>query len=249
MEPAVLGFVVAVIVALTGVGGGAVMTPALVYLLDVPLATAIGTDLLYLVATKAIAMFSYSRAGQVQWDLARGLLKGSLPAAVVVLLIISYLGGTVDDSVYRPIVAVALIVTAIVLLTGHRSSEWLKGWVSLPPGLLLPVAGVMLGTLVSLSSIGAGALGVTAILLVAPAIAARQLVATDLAQAFPLALVAGVGHAMLGYVDAELLLYLLIGAVPGALLGCRLSGFVPRKLLAGTLGAILLMVSVSLVIS
>jgi len=249
MEPLVLGFLVALLVSLTGVGGGAVMTPALVYWLGVPLETAIGTDLVYIVATKAIALYGYTRAGQVRWTLVRGLLQGSLPAAAVVLAAIALLGETAGESFYRPAVGLALAVTACVILAGRPLGERLTALRDVPAWVLLPLAGAVLGSLVAVSSIGAGALGVTAVLLVAPAIPARQLVATDLAQAFPLALVAGAGHALMGHVDSGLLLYLLLGAVPGALAGCQLSGYLPRNLLTNAIGLVLLVASISLFIN
>lgn len=248
IEPLILGFLVAVLVSLTGVGGGAVMTPALVLLLGVPLEIAIGTDLLYIVVTKAIAVFVHARDGQVRWDLVRGLLLGSLPAVAIILGGIVVLGGVGENAVYQPAIALALAVTAIVLLGGRRLRDRLAVFSTVPARLMLPMTGVVLGSLVALSSIGAGAIGVTAILLVAPTIAPRKLVATDLAQAFPLALVAGMGHAALGHVDYELLLYLALGAVPGALVGCQLSGRVSRNVLLNGVGLTLLALSITMFI-
>jgi len=248
LEPLLLGFLVAILVALTGVGGGAVMTPALVLLLDVPLGIAIGTDLLYIVVTKAVAVSKHAGHGQVRWDLVRGLTLGSLPAVVIVLGLMALFGEVDGGVVYQPAVALALIFTAIVLIGGQGLRDRLQVFSRVPAHILLPVTGALLGGLVALSSIGAGAIGVTAILLVAPSIAGRKLVATDLAQAFPLAVFAGIGHAVMGNVDYQLLLYLVIGAVPGALLGCQLCGRVPKDVLLKGVGFMLLTISISMII-
>lgn len=248
VEALLLGFLIAVLVSLTGVGGGAVMTPAMVLLLGVPLEIAIGTDLLYIVVMKAMAVAAYAKSEQVRWDLAKGLLSGSLPAVVIVLGCMAMLGDIGGEAIYKPAVALALAFTAIVLLGGQRLRDSLLVFKAVPANILLPVIGALLGGLVALSSIGAGAIGVTAILLVAPNIAPRKLVATDLAQAFPLALFAAIGHAAMGHVDYELLLYLVLGAAPGALVGYKLSGRIPRNALLGGVGLMLLGLSVTMLI-
>lgn len=249
LEPLLLGFLVAILVALTGVGGGAVMTPALVLLLDVPLEIAIGTDLLYIVVTKAVAVYKHAGQEQVRWDLVRGLTLGSLPAVVIVLGAMALFGDVDGEVVYQPAVALALVFTAIVLMGGQGLRDRLQIISIVPSHILLPVTGMMLGGLVALSSIGAGAIGVTAILLVAPAITGRNLVATDLAQAFPLAFFAGIGHAVMGNVDYLLLFYLVLGAVPGALLGCQLCGRVPKDKLLKGVGFMLLSISLTMLIA
>lgn len=247
------GFFVGAIVGVTGVGGGALMTPFLILWLGVEPAVAIGTDLLYAAVTKVCGAIIHDRAGNVDRGLLGGLAVGSLPATLLVLVLLAQAGGGETDSLALSIpLGIALLLTALVLLarpfwlklrhrraqSGHRLHP---GWV--------PGAGAFLGAMVSLTSIGAGALGLTLLMLLRPSLPTLQLIGTDLAHAAVLASVAGLGHAWLGHVDGSLLLTLLLGSLPGVWLGSRLSARLPEPLLRFALAVLLTATAGKLVFS
>ncbi len=249
IAPFIAGFLVAMLVSLTGVGGGAVMTPVLILGLGVPVPVAIGTDLLYVAATKAGALVLHMRAGQVRWDVARRLLSGSLPAALLVLggLAVMDWGSGLQETLSTAL-AVALLLTAIAILFREPlRNAVLPVTFQASPWVLVAV-GALLGVLVTLTSVGAGALGAMLLMLLLPRLRAREIVATDLAQALPLSLMAGLGHLALGHVDLVLLGKLLLGAAPGVLAGGWLSGVVAEALLRRMLVMVLIGVSVLLVV-
>jgi uncharacterized protein len=241
------GFVVGAVVGVTGVGGGALMTPLLVLLFGVPPATAVGTDLLYAAITKSVGVGVHQRKGTLDWRITGRLAAGSLPAAALTLLLLSHFD-LHDANVAKSlsaILGVALVVTAAALLgrrhlqqaaQGSRLAQW--GTRYRFPATVL--AGVVLGVLVTLSSVGAGALGVTALILLYPELAAVRIVAADLAHAVPLTLVAGLGHWWLGGVDWALLASLLIGSLPGVWLGSQFAVRVPERILRPILAGLLL---------
>ncbi|MCW5631750.1 MAG: sulfite exporter TauE/SafE family protein [Rubrivivax sp.] len=227
------GFIVGAIVGLTGVGGGSLMTPLLIGVFKLHPATAIGTDLWFAAITKAGGSWSHHRLGHVDRRVTLLLLAGSLPATLVMI-------GWMHASGSRPAwndaltlaLGVALLLTAVSVAyrqawarLGRRLERWL------PPARrdrLTVAAGVVLGVLVSLSSIGAGALGATLLLLLYPRFEPQRIVGTDIAHAVPLTLVAGIGHATLGHVDWPLLATLLVGSLPGIWLGARLTRALPE---------------------
>lgn len=248
------GFLVAALVAMCGVGGGSLMTPLLVLGFGVPPAVAIGTDLLYVVVAKAAALGIYARRRDVQWDAAIQLLRGSLPAAVLCLGVVAWLGNRSGlGDVLNITVGLALGLTAASLLWRGRLRAWAggrgaAGLVHRHRGLLLSVLGALLGALVTFSSIGAGALGMAILVALLPPLPARRLVGTDLAQALPLGLAAGMGYLLLGHVDAHLLVNLLIGTFPGVLAGAWLSGKLPEPIMRGGLALVLTGLAVQLVL-
>jgi len=247
MEPlfTVAGFAVGAIVGLTGVGGGALMTPLLM-LGGVPAATAVGTDLLYAALTKASGVWFHHRAGNVRWRLVLLLAAGSLPAALLGILLLGRLDAAGFD--YRRLItavlSVSLVLTSLVLLArgaierratrrGSVTSNTMPVW-------QLVAAGALIGLLVSLSSVGAGALCAALLVLGYPRLAASRVVGTDLAHAVPLAALAGLGHLHLGNVDFVLLGSLLLGSLPGVALGARLATRLSENLLRRLLSALLL---------
>ena len=248
------GFVVGGIVGLTGVGGGSLMTPLLVLLFGVTPATAVGTDLLYAAITKAGGVVVHGRRKSVRWDIAGRLAAGSLPGALATIAILSAVG--VDSSALSTVVTqslgIALILTAIAIVFKRRIQQWVRAtagrWMGSSPAPLTVLAGFVLGVLVTLSSVGAGALGATALFLLYPRLTTVEVVGTDISHAVPLTLVAGLGHAHLGTVDVVLLGSLLVGSLPGIALGSMLSSRVPDTLLRSGLAAILLVVGGRLVL-
>jgi uncharacterized protein len=236
------GFAVGAIVGMTGVGGGSLMTPLLIGVFKLNPALAIGTDLWFAAITKTGGAVAHARHGQVDWAITRRLLVGSLPAAVATIGLMHFTGVTKGwASALTLSLGIALLLTAVVVFyrqawtaVGLKLERWLPE--HRKPALTV-ASGAILGVLVTLSSIGAGALGATLILLLYPRLAAHRLVGTDIAHAVPLTLVAGIGHATLGHVDWALLGALLIGSLPGIWLGAQLTRRMPERLVRGLLCA------------
>jgi hypothetical protein len=238
------GFAVGAIVGLTGVGGGSLMTPLLIGAFKLSPAIAIGTDLWFAALTKTGGAVAHHRHGHVDRGITKLLLIGSLPAAVATIGWMHLSGVTQAWAhVLTLSLGIALLLTAVVVANRpawHRLGLRLEAWIPTRHKPLLTVlVGALLGLLVTLSSIGAGALGATLILLLYPRLPAQHVVGTDIAYAVPLTLVAGIGHATLGHVDWALLAALLVGSLPGIWLGARLTKSLPdrliRTLLAGSL--------------
>jgi len=242
------GFIVGLLVGLTGVGGGSLMTPLLVILFGIPATTAVGTDLLYACITKSVGTAVHGFSGTVDWPIVGKLAAGSIPATVLTLLILSRHQGQLDRSsnTITSVLGVALICTAISIVF----RKWILDTFASVAGKLnsrgrtffTVLSGIVLGILVSLSSVGAGAIGVTFLLILYPKMPAGKLVGSDIAHAVPLTLIAGIGHWFLGSIDGLLLLSLLVGSVPGIIVGSYISSRVPDKLLrpvlAGTLAVV-----------
>lgn len=250
-----LGFVVAALVAMTGVGGGSLMAPILILGMHVAPGVAVGTDLLYTAVTRAGALWIYARQGQVQWRLAGRMLAGSLPAAAVALGGLWLLGrGPRDfDTAANVALSIALTASAGVILF----REQLRGLIARntsdsPDGSVrrfMPIAaGIVIGALVSLSSVGAGALGVTVLLLLFPSIKTRALVGTDLAHGVVLALATGLGHMLVARADFAMLGQLLLGTLPGIYVGTQMAGLLPETTLRRAIAVVLLVVAVKLVV-
>jgi uncharacterized membrane protein YfcA len=239
------GFFVGLLVGQTGVGGGSLMTPILVLIFGVHPATAVGTDLLYASATKTVGTMVHGLNHTVAWPIVRRLASGSVPATVVTLLAISNLNitGPMSGRIISLLLGTMLLLTAVSLIFRHRflalMAPILQRVTPRQAGRLTIATGATLGVLVTLSSVGAGALGVTALLLLYPREPMKVIVGSDIAHAVPLTFVAGVGHWWLGSVDWPLLTSLLSGSIPGIVLGSYLSARVPdavlRPLLAGVL--------------
>jgi uncharacterized membrane protein YfcA len=242
MDPIAIlsGFAVGAIVGMTGVGGGSLMTPLLIGIFKLNPAVAIGTDLWFAALTKTGGAVAHTRHGHVDWPITKLLLVGSLPAAVAMIALMHATGITKAwASALTLSLGIALLLTAVVVAyrqawtrVGLKLERWLPE--RHKPALTI-ASGAILGALVTLSSIGAGALGATLILLLYPRIQAHRLVGTDIAHAVPLTLVAGIGHATLGHVNWGLLAALLIGSLPGIWLGAQLTRRMPDRLVRGLL--------------
>jgi uncharacterized membrane protein YfcA len=248
---ALSGFIVGTIVGLTGVGGGALMTPILVLLFGIHPATAVGTDLLHAAITKSGGTYVHAKGGRVDWRITGLLAMGSLPSAVITLLSLHYFtGGLGDSKIITTTLGVALLLTAVSLAL----RTCLKRWSKKVPGPDVPrhpaltvVTGALLGFVVSISSVGAGALGITALFFLYPRLKAARIVGSDVAHAVPLALVAGLGHWLYGSVDWTLLLSLLTGSLPGIYIGSHFAGRVPEMFLRLMLAVMLLLVGSKLI--
>ena len=240
-----IGFGVGAIVGMTGVGGGSLMTPLMMGVFGLPPAVAIGTDLWFAGLTKVSGSLAHWRHQHIDNTLLKQLLLGSIPAAIATIALMHTTGITKAwGSALTLALGIALLLTALVVLfrpawqqVGLRLERWIP---QERKGRWTIASGVLLGVLVSLSSIGAGAIGATLILLLHPRIDARRLVGTDIAHAVPLTLVAGIGHATLGHVNWSMLGILLIGSIPGIWLGAQLTRRMPERLVRGLLCAALL---------
>jgi len=248
------GFMVGAVVGVTGVGGGSLMTPLLVLLFGVSPVTAVGTDLLFAAITKTGGAWAHARRGGVDWTIVGRLAAGSVPAAALTLVGLHFF---VADSkalaqVVSVVLGVALMLTAAALLFREPLRRWAerRGRVLPPSGTAAKrtvIFGAVLGVLVSVSSVGAGALGVTALFFLYPGLAAARIVGTDIGHAVPLTLVAGLGHAAAGVVDWPLLASLLVGSLPGIWLGSRLGSALPERVLRGALATMLVLIGGKLV--
>lgn len=244
-----IGLAIGIVIGLTGVGGGSLMTPILVGGLGVPPAVAVGTDLLFASITKSFGALAHWRIGNVARRLLMLLIASSLAGAGMAFVIIQQLQPDVEalNKVIKTALGFALFTTAFALLI----RPWLSRFRQTHPvpapahdvhGNLWAtvILGFAIGAVVMLSSVGAGAIGVTALLLLHPALPITRVVGTDIAYAVPLTAAAGLAHASVGHLDPALLLGLLTGSVPGILLGARLSKRVPeiatRSLLVAALG-------------
>ncbi len=243
----VAGFAVGLLVGLTGVGGGSLMTPILMIFFNVKAIVAVGTDLLYASITKSVGIFAHGKLGNIDWKIVRLLAYGSIPAAIATTLYLRQSGIASDQTVasIKFWLGIALLLTSLSVLFRNQLTKLSKTghWVnpSYTPTLTL-ILGLTLGFLVTLTSVGAGALGVTALLILYPKVPITRIVGTDVAHAVPLTLVAGLGHASLGTVDYQLLGTLLIGSIPGIWIGSHLSAKVAEHWVRTVLALILVYV-------
>lgn len=237
-----LGFLVGIIVGLTGVGGGSLMTPMLIFIFHVKPALAIGTDLLFAAITKAFGIVKHQQHGNINWRITGLLTLGSFPTALLTLLWLHQANINSDaiNAKMKVTLGIMLFLTALaILLTqvlrkrrGPTKEELsLSDKVSTRRQLLTVLLGMVLGFVVTFSSVGAGAIGMVALYALYSHSPAVRLVGSDIAHAVPLTLIAGLGHASLGSVDYELLTALLIGSIPGIWLGSHLSSKFSDKLL------------------
>lgn len=246
------GFCVGVLVGLTGVGGGSLMTPILILLFGVNPSTAVGTDLLFAASTKTAGAIVHDRSETIDWRLVGLLALGSVPATLLTLTALSALGGrdtAVGHVLTLALGAVLLLTSAFLFLAGRLRYLYADRLGKLDPKtvrLLTVVLGATMGFLVSSTSVGAGALGVTAIVLLYPGLAVARIVGSDIAHAVPLTLIAGAGHWYIGSIDWQLLGTLLLGSMPGIVLGSYLTGRIPEGPIRWALAGVLLIVGIRL---
>ena len=240
------GFAVGMLVGMTGVGGGSLMTPLLILLFGVHPATAVGTDLLYAAATKSAGTLMHGLGRTIDWRIVARLAAGSVPATVTTLFVLSRLElghGAAAGRVITAVLGTSLFATAAALIFRRQLVAFYIAHVGelgeRRTRALTVAMGGALGVLVSISSVGAGAIGVTALILLYPRLPTARIVGSDIAHAVPLTLAAGLGHWLMGSINWPLLGTLLLGSLPGIVLGSRLAARVPdaalRLILATTL--------------
>ncbi len=249
------GFGVGLLVGMTGVGGGSLMTPLLILLFGVHPATAVGTDLLYAAATKAGGSAVHGWARSIHWPAVIRLGSGSIPATIVTLVVLwqLHLDGATARSLVNVVLCFALLLTAASLIFRKaimESFRWRLQQLDAETSARATVlVGAALGVLVSISSVGAGAVGVTALLLLYPQLPMARIVGSDIAHAVPLTLIAGIGHWAMGAVDWPLMGVLLTGSLPGIVIGSYFATRVPETALRLLLAVTLIVVAGKLVSS
>jgi len=252
------GFVVGLLVGLTGIGGGALMTPVLIVVFQVPLVTAVSTDLLYAAITKCGGVVNYYRQRMINWPVVALMLLGSLPGSWLTLNFLQQLNDRAQiESLINTVLGVSLLLTAFAVFFRSRIQNFskslgtscrLSAFVKLRPYITV-VTGLGLGILVTLSSVGAGALGTALLIVFYPQMKMPEVVGTDLLHAVILTSVAGVGHYSMGSVDFSLLMYLIVGSLPGVFIGSHYGVKLSPSLMQPIMGVVLLVIGGHFIIS
>lgn len=243
------GFAVGLLIGMTGVGGGALMTPLLILGFGVAPATAVGTDLLYAAATKTGGSLVHSFAHSIDWRVVRRLASGSIPAAIVTFAGLSLfnLDGEAARALITFVLSFALFLTSFVLVFGQTLVAIYRARVAqaVPErtAIATVIVGAMLGVLVSISSVGAGAIGVVALVLLYPQMPMARIVGSDIVHAVPLALIAGIGYWMIGSVDWHIIGSLLAGSLPGIFIGSYFAVHIPDRAVRLVLAVVLFAVA------
>ncbi len=243
------GFAVGLLIGMTGVGGGSLMTALLILLFGVHPIIAVGTDLLYAAATKSGGSLVHGLARSIDWRVVRPLASGSVPATVVALAVLCHfnLNGEVANGLITLVLSGALFSTAFVLVfrgpivalyrTRVRELDLRR------TGIFTVLVGALLGVLDSISSVGAGAIGVVLLVLLYPRLPMAKIVGSDIAHAVPLTLIAGTGHWMMGLVDWHIIALLLVGSLPGIFVGSYFANCIPERALQLVLATTLFVVA------
>lgn len=254
---AIAGLFVGFMVGLTGVGGGSLMAPILILLFGIAPTTAVGTDLWFAAITKMVGGTIHHRAGGSDFQIIKRLCYGSLPAAVLTLWFISRADmHQIKSGTIIHLLGVVLVLTAVATLLKSRfhviafNARTMQEarFLRFQPSLTI-VAGAILGVLVTLTSVGAGALGATMLIALYPLrLTPRRLVGTDIVHAVPLTVVAGLGHLWMGNVNFGLLGQLLIGSIPGIIIGSLLAAKVSESVIRPALAIVLTFAGVRLIL-
>jgi uncharacterized membrane protein YfcA len=248
------GFAVGILVGLTGVGGGSLMTPLLTLLFGVSPTVAVGTDLAFASITKSAGTFTHKLRGTVNWHIVKLLCLGALPAAVLAAFGLKYFGALDKEigQIIRYVIGASVLLTVIALLFKKSMVDWLnrhpeKQLTGTALIAATVICGVVLGVLVTVSSIGAGAIGATLIILLYPRLTPAEIAGTDIAYAVPLTAIAAIGHWWLGSIDWQLLTTLLLGSIPGIIIGSAAARAVPERLLRYILASTLTLVAAKMI--
>ena len=247
------GFIVGVLVGLTGVGGGSLMTPILVLGFGISPVTAVGTDLLYAAATKSGGVLVHGLNRTIDWRIVGRLAMGSVPATIATILYLRHIGingHPRHDGFISSVLGVALVLTALAIVFRKAVLDRLAPLVESRSGrqqaALTIALGIFLGVFVSISSVGAGAIGVTVLLTLYPRAPLVRVVGADIAHAVPLTLIAGLGHWYLGSIDWPVLVSLLIGSLPGIAIASQLASRAPDRFLRPVMATLLAIVGLRL---
>jgi uncharacterized membrane protein YfcA len=246
------GLLVGLLVGLTGVGGGSLMTPLLVLLFGIHPSTAVGTDLFYAAATKSVGATVHAWRRSIDWLILGRLAAGSIPAALISLFFLSRIGARSHEAaaLISTVLGIALLLTALSLAFRMRIIAWARRHsLHVATGrihALTIIVGAVLGAAVTLSSVGAGAIGATALIILYPDLPLRRLVGTDIIHAIPLTVIGGLGHLLLGTVNVSLLGLLLLGSIPGIIIGSLAISVIRESWLRYLIAAILCLSGIAL---
>jgi uncharacterized membrane protein YfcA len=241
------GASVGFVIGLTGVGGGSLMTPLLVLGFNIEPVIAVGTDLLYAAITKASGVVSHQKLKNINWSIVKNLALGSVPGSIACIFFIQYyeISNEVFEDIISATLGFMLVVTSAVILFKDKLKEFTKHKVKKSPNkATITLLGFILGALVTLSSVGAGAIGSALLFMLYPTIKARTVVGTDIAHAVPLTAIAGLGHFQLGHIDFNLLFSLIIGSIPAIYLGAKAGQRLPEKFLKYLVASILMIIGI-----
>jgi uncharacterized protein len=236
------GALVGLAVGLTGVGGGSLMTPALLQIFHIPPSIAVGTDLAFAAITKTVGVVAHRKTQLVQWRIAALMLLSSLPACLIALVMMQGKPSAEVNSLIRSCLGIALLGTALAIIFRSKLGSFRIKSKNIRIALTLACGGII-GWMVAWSSIGAGAIGCTVLALIYPELEPKKVAATDIAYAVPLTAVGAIGHALAGNFDGVLLVSLLIGSVPAIWLGVRLSERLNQSVSRGLLASLLIIAS------
>ncbi|MGB0662548.1 MAG: sulfite exporter TauE/SafE family protein [Pontibacterium sp.] len=252
------GLVVGLVVGLTGIGGGALMTPILIVGFGIPPVTAVSTDLLYAAVTKSGGIVAYARNKMIEFRVVGLLLCGSIPGCLVTLSYLHELEGLDKiEHLMNLTLGVSLVLTSFAVFFRQRIRDRALAWQQDPKAQRLgqwrpyitAIMGFALGGMVTLSSVGAGALGTALLIVLYPKLSMQQIVGTDLLHAVVLTAIAGAGHYDMGNVDLTLLAYLLVGSLPGVFLGGHLGVRLSPKIMQPIMGSLLLAIGLRFMIA
>lgn len=254
---ALSGFLVGLLVGVTGVGGGSLMAPILILVFGVPATTAIGTDLWFAAATKTVGGAIHHAKRAADLTVVVRLAMGSIPAAILTLIAMHAMQWSEVKQGWLPFaLGLVLLATAVATIARPVIHRWVLTRRHASAGIaalrwqapLTIVAGAILGVLVTLTSVGAGALGATLLVFLYPLrLVAKEIVGTDIVHAVPLTIVAGIGHLLIGSVDGALLVNLLLGSIPGIVLGSLIVHQISEKLVRIALSSVLVVAGVRLI--
>ncbi|WP_286239605.1 sulfite exporter TauE/SafE family protein [Neptuniibacter halophilus] len=252
------GLVVGFIVGLTGIGGGALMTPILIVVFGIPPIIAVSTDLLYAAITKCGGMISYARKKLVEWKVVIQLLLGSIPGSLITISYLKGLDGLEQiEHLMNLTLGFSLVLTSVAVFLRNKIRNQAMRWQHSTAAsharrwrpVMTTAMGLVLGCLVTLSSVGAGALGTALLILLYPRMSMPTIVGTDLVHAVVLTSIAGAGHYQMGSVDFDLLIYLLLGSLPGVFVGSHIGTRLSPKVMQPIMGSILLAIGLRFVIA
>ena len=254
------GALVGLIIGLTGVGGGSLMTPILVLGFAIPPAIAVGTDLLYAALTKCSGVYFHHKNHSVDWKIVLLLGSGSIPCSIITISILEHLketGFNYDDIIILTLGVMLILTSFIVLIknqlisfihSNHADSFVVNLVRNYRPQITV-LCGCLLGCVVTLSSVGAGAIGSAILFLLYPRKSSISIVGTDIAHAVPLTAIAGLGHLHFGSIDFNLLFGLLAGGIPAIYLGSLIGKKLPDKVLRPLIALLLLAMGIKLILS
>jgi len=254
------GALVGLIIGLTGVGGGSLMTPILVLGFGISPAIAVGTDLLYAALTKCSGVFFHHKNGTVDWKIVSLLGTGSVPSSIITIFVLEHLktsGFNYDGVIMLTLASMLILTSAIILIKSrllsflhahHGENSMVHLVVQYRPQITI-LSGCLLGVVVTLSSVGAGAIGSALLFILYPYKRSVAIVGTDIAHAVPLTAIAGLGHLHFGSVDFGLLIGLLVGGIPAIYLGSLIGKKLPDHILRPLIAFLLLTMGVKLLIS